>query len=90
MEFPVIGGDTLSVEKNVQTIEGEQYLVPLHGAFHRNLGVPFAEVLWLEDLAASAAEDGVYDFLFAGAPINIERATGSLINPVALKASRQS
>ncbi len=88
MEFPVVGGDTLSVEKNVQVIDGEQYLVPLHGAFHRNLGVPFAEVLWLEDLAASAAEDGVYDFLFAGAPINVERATGALINPVAVKASR--
>lgn len=90
MEFPTIGGDTLSVEKNVQVIDGEQYLVPLHAAFHRNLGVPFAEVLWLEELAASAAEDGVYDFLFAGAPLNIERATGGLINPVAVKASRPS
>ncbi|WP_134669941.1 cyclase family protein [Halorussus marinus] len=87
MEFPVIGGDTLSVEKNVQIIDGEEYLVPLHGAFHRNLGVPFAEVLWLEDLAESAAADGVYDFLFTGAPINIERATGAMINPVAMKAT---
>lgn len=85
MEFPMLGGDTLSVEKNVQTIDGEQYLVPLHGAFHRNLGVPFAEVLWLEDLAESAADDGNYDFLFTGAPMNIERATGAIINPVAIK-----
>jgi len=90
MEFPTIGGDTLSVEKNVQVIDGERYLVPLHAAFHRNLGMPFAEVLWLEDLAESAAEDGVYDFLFAGAPLNVERATGALINPVAVKASRSS
>ncbi|WP_205427420.1 cyclase family protein [Halorussus sp. MSC15.2] len=88
MEFPVVGGDTLSVEKNVQVIDGEQYLVPLHGAFHRNLGVPFAEVLWLEELAESCASDGVYDFLFAGAPLNIERATGAPINPVAVKASK--
>lgn len=88
MEFPVIGGDTLSVEKNVQTIDGEEYLVPLHGAFHRNLGVPFNEVLWLEDLAESCASDGVYDFLFAGAPLNIERASGAPINPVVVKASR--
>lgn len=90
MELPVIGGDTLSVERNVQIIDGEQYLVPLHAAFHRNLGMPFAEVLWLEDLAASSARDGIYEFLFAGAPLNIERATGALINPVALKASRPS
>ncbi|NHN58933.1 MULTISPECIES: cyclase family protein [Halorussus] len=87
MEFPVLGGDTLSVEKNVQVIDGEEYLVPLHGAFHRNLGVPFNEVLWLEDLAESCASDGVYDFLFAGAPLNIERATGAPINPVVVKAT---
>lgn len=87
MEFPVLGGDTLSVEKNLQTIDGEQYLVPLHGACHRNLGVPFAEVLWLEELAESCATDGVYDFLFAGSPLNIERASGGPINPVAVKAS---
>lgn len=90
MEFPMIGGDTLSVEKNVQIIDGERYLVPLHGAFHRNLGVPFNEVLWLEALAESAAADGVYDFLFAGAPLNIERATGALINPVVVKATTES
>lgn len=88
MEFPMIGGDTLSVEKNIQTIDGERYFVPLHGAFHRNLGMPFAEVLWLEDLAADAARDGVYEGLFAGAPVNIERATGAIINPVVVKASR--
>ncbi|PSP55361.1 metal-dependent cyclase [Halobacteriales archaeon QS_1_67_19] len=87
MEYPILGGDTLSVEKNVQTIDGEEYLVPLHAAFHRNLGVPFAEVLWLEDLAESCAADGVYEFLFAGAPLNIERATGGPINPVVVKAT---
>jgi kynurenine formamidase len=90
MEFPVVAGDTLSVEKNVQTIDGEQYLVPLHGAFHRNLGVPFNELLWLEDLAERCANDGVYDFLFAGAPLNIERATGGPINPVVVKATADS
>jgi kynurenine formamidase len=88
MEFPAIGGDTLSVEKNVQVIDGEQYLVPLHGAFHRDLGMPFVEALWLEDLAERCAADGIYEFLFAGAPLNIERATGALINPVVLKATR--
>ena len=90
MEFPMMGGDTLSVEKNVQTIDGEEYLVPLHAAFHRNLGMPFAEVLWLEDLAESCESDGVYEFLFAGAPLNIERATGGPINPVAVKATTDS
>lgn len=87
MEFPTIGADNLSAEKSIQTIDGDTYVVPLHGAFHRNLGMPVMEVLSLEDLAASAAADGVYEFLFAGAPLNIERATGAIINPVVVKAT---
>ncbi len=88
MEYPTIGADNLSVEKSIQTIDGETFLVPLHGAFHRDLGMPVMEVLWLEDLAESCAEDGVYEFLFAGAPLHIERATGGIINPVVIKAAR--
>ena len=88
MELPVVGGDTLSVEKNVQIIDGEEYLVPLHGAFHRDLGMPFMEALWLEDLAAACADDGIWEFMFAGAPLNIERASGGIINPVVVKPSR--
>jgi hypothetical protein len=59
----------------------------LHGAFHRNLGVPFNEVLWLDPLAESCTNDGIYDFLFAGAPLIIERASGAPINPVVVKAT---
>jgi len=59
----------------------------LHGAFLRNLGLPLAELLWLDDLAAACADDGVYEFLFTAAPLHVERATGGPVNPVVLKAS---
>ena len=62
-------------------------MIPLHGTFLRNLGIYINEILWLEDLAAQCAEDGIYDFLFTAAPLNVERSSGAPINPVVLKAT---
>ncbi|PSP60883.1 metal-dependent cyclase [Halobacteriales archaeon QH_8_64_26] len=87
MDFPYIGADNLSVEKVTQEIDGETYVIPLHGALLRNLGVYINEILWLEDLAAQCAEDGIYDFLFTAAPLKVERSSGAPINPVVLKAT---
>jgi kynurenine formamidase len=87
MEIPYVGADNLAVEKVTQVIDGETYVIPLHGAFLRNLGVYINEILWLEDLAEQCAADGIYDFLFTAAPIDIERSSGAPINPVVLKAT---
>jgi kynurenine formamidase len=84
-DIPYVGADNLAVEKAVQTIDDETYVIPLHGALLRNLGVYLNEILWLEDLGEACARDGIYDFLFVGAPLNVERASGSPINPVVLK-----
>ncbi|MFD1513794.1 cyclase family protein [Halomarina rubra] len=86
-DIPYIGADNLAVEKVAQVIDGETYVIPLHGAFLRNLGVTLNEILWLEDLGAACAADGIYDFLFVAAPLNVERATGAPVNPVVLKAT---
>lgn len=43
-------------------------------------GIPIAEMLWLEDLAAAAQPD----FLFIAAPLAIEGGTASPINPLAV------
>ncbi|MCG5211695.1 cyclase family protein [Streptosporangium sp. KLBMP 9127] len=43
-------------------------------------GIHLAEMLWLEDLAATARTD----FLFTAAPLAIEGGTGSPINPLAI------
>ena len=93
MEIPMIGADNIAVEKLVHRLESpadgetKQFYVPLHIAFLQRLGVPLNEILWLEDLADSCAADGIYDFLFSAAPLNVERGSGAPINPVIMKAT---
>jgi kynurenine formamidase len=91
MDIPYVGADNLAVEKVSQTLEvdgGEETIViPLHGALLRNLGVYLNEILYLEELADACADDGIYEFLFTAAPLNVERGSGAPINPVVLKAT---
>jgi kynurenine formamidase len=87
MDIPYIGADNLAVEKVVQTIDGDTYVIPLHGAFLRNLGVYLNEILDLRALGEACAADGIYEFLFTAAPLNVERASGAPINPLVLKAT---
>ena len=82
-----LGADNVAVERVTQTVDGETYVLPLHGAFLRNLGMPLVEMLWLDDLAAACADDGTYEFLFTAAPLHVQRATGGPVNPVVLKAT---
>lgn len=87
MEIPYIGADNLAIEKLVQVVDGDSYILPMHGACLRDLGLTFNEILDLSDLAAACAEDGIYEFLFTAAPLHVERGTGAPINPVVLKAT---
>ncbi len=91
MEIPFYGADNIAMEKLTQVVEqdGEEVTIvnPLHGAFMRDLGVYITEILWLEDLAAACAEDGIYDFLFTAAPLHVEMSTGAPINPTVIKAT---
>ncbi len=86
-EIPLIGADNLALEKVKQNIDGVEYVAPLHPGLLRNLGVTISEILWLEELGEACARDGIYDFLFSGAPLKVERATGAPFNPLVLKAS---
>ena len=98
MDIPYIAADNVPVEKVQHEVteddlnDGREelagtYVLPLHGAFLRNLGVTLNELLDLSDLAAACAEDGVYTFLFTAAPLNIENGTGAPVNPVVTKAT---
>lgn len=93
MDFPVIAADNIAVEKIIQTMESpadgkeKRFAVPLHPAMLQRLGVSLHEIVWLEDLAASCAKDGIYDFLFAAAPLNVERSTGAPTNSMVVKAT---
>ncbi|WP_246084487.1 cyclase family protein [Salinadaptatus halalkaliphilus] len=86
MDIPMIGPDNLAVEKVNQEIDGTEYVIPLHGVTLRDLGVYLNEILWLDDLAASCATDGIYEVLYTAAPLHMERATGAPINSLVLKA----
>jgi kynurenine formamidase len=78
------GTDTIGNELSVQPetlIRGSA----LHAALMRNLGVIFIEMLWLEELAKECAADGRYEFFFVCSPLKIHGATGSPVNPIAIR-----
>lgn len=83
MEIASITTDTVGSEQSNHKESGT--VVPLHAALLCNLGVIFAEIVWLHDLAADCAKDGQYTFLFAGAPLKLVFGCGSPVNPLAIK-----
>lgn len=58
---------------------------PVNYELIRNQGMIIGKLFQLEALAAACAGDGVYEFMFAAPPLNIPFATGSPINPQAIK-----
>ncbi|PCJ90551.1 MAG: metal-dependent cyclase [Porticoccaceae bacterium] len=85
MEIPVIASDNLAIEKAAQTIDGESFVIPLHGALIRDLGIVLSEIYWLDELAASSAKDGRYSFFFSAAPLKMKGGTGAPVNPIVIK-----
>lgn len=83
MEIPNLVTDTIANEVTYDPQTG--VALPLHCALMRNLGVTLTEICDLEKLAQSCADDGQYTFLYVAAPLKIHRATGSPVNPVAIK-----
>ncbi|HEY2205401.1 MAG TPA: cyclase family protein [Pseudonocardia sp.] len=82
-EIPNLVTDTIANEVTFEPESG--VALPLHCALMRNLGVTLTEICDLEKLARSCADDGQYTFLYAAAPLKVHRATGSPVNPLAIK-----
>ncbi|MFG1924430.1 cyclase family protein [Cryptosporangium sp. NPDC048952] len=82
-EIPNLVTDTIANEVTVDPVSG--VALPLHCALMRNLGVTLTEICDLEKLANSCAEDKQYTFLYVAAPLKVARASGSPVNPVAIK-----
>jgi kynurenine formamidase len=82
MEVPAFATDTLA---NEQTYPDSGIRLPLHATFIRDQGILLNEITLLDDLAADCAEDGKYDFLYVCSPLKVVRATGSPVNPLAIK-----
>jgi len=78
-----VGSDNYAVE--VVPGEYDDEYLPFHMIAIRDMGMPLAEILDLEELAADCASDGIYEFLFTGPPLAFTRGAGSPVNPLALK-----
>lgn len=83
MEIPNLVTDTIANE--VTTDPNNGVALVLHNALMRNLGITLTEICDLEALATSSADDKQYTFLYAAAPLKVHRATGSPVNPIAIK-----
>lgn len=83
MEIPNLVTDTIANEVTYDPNNGAALV--LHNALMRNLGVTLTEICDLETLAESSAQDKQYTFLYAAAPLKVHRATGSPVNPLAIK-----
>lgn len=83
MEIPNLVTDTIANEVTYDPNNGVALV--LHNALMRNLGVTLTEICDLETLAQSSAQDKQYTFLYAAAPLKVHRATGSPVNPLAIK-----
>jgi len=83
MEIPNLVTDTIANEVTIDPNNG--MALPLHCALMRNLGVALTEICDLEKLAAHCAEDSKYTFLDTAAPLKVNQASGSPVNPLVIK-----
>lgn len=77
-----VGSDNWAIE--VLPAETDATM-PLHCVLIRDMGMPLAEILDLEALAADCAADGRWSFLFVAPPLHISNAVGSPVTPIAVK-----
>jgi kynurenine formamidase len=82
-QIAAICSDTWGVE--VRPNETDEVMQPWHWVVIPALGLTMGEIFYLKDLAEDCAQDGVYEFFFAGPPLVITGGTGSPINPLAIK-----
>jgi len=57
----------------------------MHWKLIPHFGMPIGELWQLSDLADDCAEDGVYEFFFTSAPLNVPGGVGSPPNALAIK-----
>ena len=84
-------------EKDVAAIASDTYAVevvpdsalthdfPWHDVAIPAMGVTIGEMLYVRELAEDCALDQIYEFFFCASPLNLPGATGSPINPQAIK-----
>jgi kynurenine formamidase len=58
---------------------------PVHSRLIRDLGLSLGEIWDLDPVAEDCAKDGRYEFFVAAQPLNLTNASGSPLNPIAIK-----
>ena len=81
LHVAAVAGDNPSVEPWPPTPETGF----MHFRLIPHFGMPIGELWYLEELAADCAQDGVYEFLFTSAPLNVPGGVGSPANALAIK-----
>lgn len=81
-EIAALATDTWGME--VRPNETPDTNQPLHIVFIVNMGLWVGEIFDLEELAAQCADQRRWEFFYAGPPLNITRAVGSPLAPVAI------
>ena len=84
-EIAAVASDTWGVEvRPNETDESEAYQ-PWHWVAIPNMGLSVGEIFYLEELAEACVGDGCYEFFFVAPPLPITGASGSAVNPIAIK-----
>jgi kynurenine formamidase len=58
--------------------------MPFHQTAIPGLGLTLGEYFWLDDLADACAREERWEFFLAAQPLNVENASGTMLNPVAI------
>jgi kynurenine formamidase len=82
-DVAAVATDTLAFE--VIPCEDPAVFLPVHMIHLRDMGLTQGQNFDLEALSAACARDGVYAFLLAASPEPFTGATGSPVNPVAVR-----
>lgn len=64
---------------------GTSIWLPVHAVAIVHMGLLIGEIFDLDALAEDCSRDGVYEFMFAAAPLPFTAAVGSPVNPMAIK-----
>ena len=65
--------------------EPHEHAFPVHARLIRDLGLSLGEIWHLDAIAEDCANDGRYEFFLAAQPLNLTNASGSPLNPIAIK-----
>lgn len=84
-KIAAVASDTWGVEVRPNETDESEAFQPWHWVAIPNMGLSVGEMFYLEELAESCAGDARYEFFFVAPPLPITGASGSAVNPIAIK-----